>query len=112
MFCTNCGLELREGDAFCARCGKPTGAAASAGAPPPGRPPRRLARIMSEKKIAGVCAGVAHYFDVDVTMVRVLWLVVAICTVVPGFLAYVVAWIAMPKEYAPPPPSSQVAVVN
>ena len=110
MFCTNCGLNLEEGDAFCAKCGKPT--AASAGplmAPAPGRRQQRLARLMSEKKIAGVCAGVARYFDVDVTMVRVLWLVLAICTVIPGFVAYLVAWIAMPKEAGGPHPEAGMA---
>jgi phage shock protein C len=110
MYCTNCGRQLAEEDAFCSKCGKPTGAAAGPATAAPARPPRRFARILSQKKIAGVCAGVAYYFDVDVTMVRVLWLVLAICTVVPGFLAYLVAWIAMPKEYAPAPQaSSQVA---
>jgi len=101
MYCTNCGLTLEETDAFCSQCGKPTGAATTYGTAPPGRRRAPLARIISEKKIAGVCAGVARYFDVDVTMVRVIWLVVAVCTVIPGFLAYLVAWIAMPKELEP-----------
>lgn len=103
MYCTNCGLQLGESDVFCAKCGKPTGVQATAASPPAAytRPPRRLVRLMSEKKIAGVCAGVARYFDADVTLVRVLWLVLAIVTVIPGFVAYLVAWIAMPKEYGP-----------
>lgn len=67
---------------------------------------------MSEKKIAGVCAGVARYFDAEVTLVRVLWLVLAICTVIPGFVAYLVAWIAMPKEYGPEHPPAQVVVTH
>ena len=82
-----------EGDVFCSKCGKPAGAASG---PPPQRPERRLVRVIPEKKIAGVCAGVAHYFNVDVTMVRVLWLVVAIGTGGAGLLAYLVGWIAMP----------------
>jgi len=65
---------------------------------------------MSEKKVAGVCAGVARYFDADVTLVRVLWLVLAICTVIPGFVAYLVGWIAMPKDYAPGPATAPTAV--
>ncbi len=102
MFCTNCGQQLTESDVFCAKCGKPAGVQ-SATVPPPAahaHPPRRLARLMSEKKIAGVCAGVARYFDADVTLVRILWLVLAIATGLP-FIAYLVAWIAMPKEYGP-----------
>ncbi len=106
MYCTNCGVALGEGDAFCVKCGKPTGPAAALVVPQ-----RRLARLMSQKKVAGVCAGVAWYLDVDVTMVRVLWLVLAICTVIPGFLAYLVMWIAMPKEYGQRMPA-EVAVTH
>ena len=110
MYCTNCGAVLGEVDAFCAKCGKPTGVAGTAPAPPTS-PPRRLVRPMSEKKIAGVCAGVARYMDVDVTMVRVLWLVGAIFTVIPGFVAYLVMWIAMPKDYGQPG-QTEVAVIH
>lgn len=55
---------------------------------------------MHEKKIAGVCAGFARYFEVDVTLMRVLWLVVALFTGI-GFIAYIVAWIAMPRDESP-----------
>jgi phage shock protein C len=110
MYCTNCGLDLGEKAAFCSQCGKPASAAAGREAPRAARAP--LARIMSEKKIAGVCAGVARYFGVDVTMVRVVWLVLAICTIIPGFLAYLVAWIAMPKESGPPQSATEVAVTH
>jgi len=55
---------------------------------------------MYDKKIAGVCAGFARYLDMDVTLLRVLWLIVAFATGV-GFIAYIVAWICMPKEYTP-----------
>ena len=105
MYCTNCGEGLEPADKFCPKCGKPTGVA-----PEPTPYQRRLARIMSEKKVAGVCAGVASYFGIDVTLVRVVWLIVAICTVVPGFLAYLVAWIAMPKQAVPEQPSGEPLV--
>jgi phage shock protein PspC (stress-responsive transcriptional regulator) len=49
------------------------------------------------RKIAGVCLGFAEYFDLDVTLVRLVWLVVALMTGV-GLLAYPVAWIVMPEE--------------
>jgi phage shock protein PspC (stress-responsive transcriptional regulator) len=52
----------------------------------------------ANKKIAGVCAGFARYFEVDVTLVRALWLAVAITTGL-GFLAYLAAWIIMPSDY-------------
>jgi len=59
---------------------------------------RQLARSMYDKKIAGVCAGFAHYFDCDVTLMRVIWLILAFGTGL-GFIGYIVAWIVMPKDY-------------
>lgn len=58
---------------------------------------------MHEKKIAGVCAGFARYFEVDVTLMRVLWLVVALFTGIGfiAYIAYIVAWIAMPRDESP-----------
>jgi phage shock protein PspC (stress-responsive transcriptional regulator) len=47
--------------------------------------------------VAGVCLGFAEYFDLDVALVRVVWLVTAIMTCV-GFIPYVIAWIIMPEE--------------
>jgi phage shock protein PspC (stress-responsive transcriptional regulator) len=58
---------------------------------------KRLVRPRADRKIAGVCAGFAEYFDVDVTVVRLVWLIVALMTGV-GLLAYPIAWIVMPEE--------------
>jgi phage shock protein C len=63
---------------------------------------RRLRRVKRGKKIAGVCAGFAAYLDLDVTLVRIAWLVTALTAGV-GFIAYLVAWIAMPVEDEPAP---------
>lgn len=95
MFCTNCGAETREADRFCSQCGRSTITREVATSH---LPERMLSRPMNHKKIAGVCAGFARYFDCDVTLMRVLWLVVAFGTGI-GFIAYLVAWIAMPKDY-------------
>ena len=54
---------------------------------------------MYDKKIAGVCAGFARYFGVDVTLMRILWIIVALGTGI-GFVAYIVAWIVMPARVA------------
>ncbi len=91
MYCTKCGLELRQVDHFCSRCGHRTALEAPIGGPQP------LMLDKSNKKIAGVCAGFARYCEVDVTLVRVLWLALAFSTGV-GFIAYLVAWIAMPSD--------------
>ena len=55
---------------------------------------------MQGKKIAGVCTGFARYLNVDVVLVRIAWLVIALTAGV-GFIAYIVAWIAMPREEMP-----------
>ena len=48
-----------------------------------------------DKKIAGVCAGVAHYFDMDPTIVRVIWGVLAF-GYGAGVVAYIILWIIAP----------------
>ena len=48
-----------------------------------------------DKKIAGVCAGVANYFDIDPTIVRVIWGVLAFCYGA-GIVAYIILWIIAP----------------
>ena len=62
-------------------------------------PTRRLTRSRSNGKIAGVCAGIAEYFDVDVVLVRTAWVVFSIVpgAVIGGVLAYLAAWLLMPE---------------
>ena len=61
---------------------------------------------------AGVCAGFAEYFDVDVTVVRLVWLFVSLMTGV-GLLAYPIAWIVMPDEpLRLPAPAGAAQVTN
>ena len=67
---------------------------------------RRLRRSATNVRVAGVCAGIGEYFDVDPTIVRLVW---AVLTLVPGAIvlgvfAYVIAWLVMPQATAPPPP--------
>jgi len=59
--------------------------------------PRRLYQIREGAMLSGVCTGFARYMGVDVTLVRVVWLVIALTAGV-GFIAYIVAWIVMPKN--------------
>jgi phage shock protein PspC (stress-responsive transcriptional regulator) len=49
------------------------------------------------KKIAGVCAGIARHNEWDVTLVRVAFLAAFVLHGI-GLLAYIIAWIAMPRE--------------
>jgi phage shock protein PspC (stress-responsive transcriptional regulator) len=50
------------------------------------------------RKIAGVCQGFSEFFDIDVTLVRVIWLIAAFLTGGMVAVAYVIAWIVMPDE--------------
>jgi len=61
--------------------------------------PERLYRSVREKMIGGVCGGLADYFSVDVTLVRLIMVVAAFAWGV-GFLAYFAAWIIIPVNPA------------
>ena len=63
---------------------------------PPERPYRRLTLSVTDKKIAGVCGGLAQYFGVDSTLIRLIAVVLALLGG-SGLLIYLVAWIIMPK---------------
>jgi phage shock protein C len=62
---------------------------------------RRLTRASTDKKIAGVCGGIAAYFGVDSTPVRLLWVILSILcgAVIGGLIAYIVAWIIIPRKH-------------
>ena len=93
MYCTQCGMELRATDRYCSQCGARTAINL-----PPVTAPRPLMLDKANKKIAGVCSGFARYLEVDATLIRVIWLILAFGTGV-GFIAYIVAWIAMPSDH-------------
>ena len=57
-----------------------------------------LARSRKGRMVAGICAGIAEYFGVDVTLVRVIVAVIAVITGGAGVLAYLVAWAIIPEE--------------
>ena len=51
----------------------------------------------NDKKLFGVCAGIAEYFDIDPTIVRVVWILLVLCAGT-GVLAYIIAALVMPNE--------------
>lgn len=80
-------------------------------APPGGRPgPRRLRRRPDDGHIAGVCAGVAEYFNVDPVIVRIAAVVLAFSG--PGVGAYILAWIFVPKAKGPVPYGARQAPID
>lgn len=58
---------------------------------------KRLVKIRTNKMIGGVAAGLAEYFDIDVTLVRVAF-VVAFFAPIPAIIPYVVLWILLPAK--------------
>jgi len=89
MYCTACGKQSPDDAQLCAYCGKSLGPAPVAA--------RRLMRAREGRQIAGVCKGFAQYFDLDVTLVRIVW---AVCSVfgLLGLIAYFAACIIVPEE--------------
>ena len=58
---------------------------------------KRLVRSSSQKMIAGVCGGVAQYLGWDVTIVRLLWIVLTLAGG-SGILVYLILWLVMPRD--------------
>ena len=106
MFCTRCGVQLSERDFFCSQCGTATGR----GPCPVVR--KQLKRSVLNKRIAGVCGGLAEHLEADALVVRLLWVVLSLGLPPAGILGYIIAWIIIPKEqpmvfpYPSPPVAS------
>jgi phage shock protein PspC (stress-responsive transcriptional regulator) len=94
MTCVRCHREVPTDATYCPACG-----ASQLADTGPAWSSRKLTRIPTDGKIAGVCAGLADYLDVDVTLVRALWIAISIVpgAIVGGIVAYVLAWVVMPE---------------
>lgn len=56
-------------------------------------------RRSNDQMIAGVCAGIAEYFGLDATLVRVAYVILSFISVgFPGILLYIILWMIMPRE--------------
>jgi phage shock protein C len=88
MYCNYCGKAIQDDAAVCAYCGVRVGSSLAR---------TQLVRPRHGRKLAGVCLGFAEYFDIDVTLIRIVWLIVGIMTGI-GVIPYVIAWIVMPEE--------------
>jgi phage shock protein C len=60
---------------------------------------KALRRSRSNRRIAGVVAGLADYLGMDVSLARVLYVLISICSAAfPGILVYIIMWIVVPEE--------------
>jgi phage shock protein C len=60
---------------------------------------RKLYRSRSNRQVAGVCGGLAQYFNLDATLIRILFVVLAVLGG-SGVVLYLAMWIIVPKEPA------------
>jgi phage shock protein C len=90
MYCNACGKTIAEDGRFCSYCGNVVGVPA---------PPKKLMRSRADRKIGGVCAGLAQYLELDTSLVRILWFFITLaCGIFPGVVAYILGWIIIPQE--------------
>jgi phage shock protein C len=93
MYCNRCSAEIADTANFCPSCGARQH---------PRTSHKQLTLSIRDKKIAGVCGGIAEYLDVDPTIVRLIWVALSVVPggFVGGILAYVLAWAIIPKAPA------------
>ncbi|RYF29337.1 MAG: PspC domain-containing protein [Chloroflexi bacterium] len=61
---------------------------------------KRLYRSQTDKKIGGVCAGLAEYINIDPTIIRVIFVILLLPGGFPGLIPYVLLWIIVPLKPA------------
>ena len=105
MTCPNCQKDIASGSRFCYNCGAKQPEAAAPGIPQQPGVKKRLMRSSTDKIFAGVCAGLADYFDLDPTLVRIIWVLAFFCAGT-GLLAYIILWIVLPLAPSSVVPSS------
>ena len=99
MTCANCQKDIAVGSKFCYNCGAKQPETVPPGISPATGAPKKLMRSSTDKKIGGVCGGLADYFDLDPTVIRLVWLLLVFFAGT-GLLVYIVLWIVLPL--APP----------
>ncbi len=62
---------------------------------------KHLVRPKKGRVIAGVALGLAHYFNINVVIVRIIWALLLIPGGLPGFIPYALCWVLIPSEEEP-----------
>jgi phage shock protein C len=58
---------------------------------------KRLIKSLHNKIICGVCGGIGEYFNIDPTVIRLIWAILTVCGVGSGIVVYIIAAIVMPE---------------
>lgn len=96
MICIACQKEIVPDSRFCYLCGAKQPEVSPPAGPSTAR--KQLRRSVLDRKIGGVCAGLAEYLELDVSLVRILWILLAFTGT--GLLAYLISWIVIPEASA------------
>ncbi len=60
---------------------------------------KKLFRAQAKKMLGGVCGGLGEYFDIDVTLIRLIFVAITLVTaIIPMMIFYLIAWIIIPAE--------------
>lgn len=59
---------------------------------------KRLTRPRNGRMIAGVCSGIAEYFGLDISLVRIAYVLLTVFTAFAGSIVYIIMWIIVPEE--------------
>lgn len=69
---------------------------------------KKLYRSQTDKKIAGVCGGLAEYFNIDSTVIRIIFVLLLLPGGLPGIIPYVLLWVLVPVK----PTSTNIPVTD
>lgn len=97
-YCPSCGKALSDDARFCPSCGK---ALASSSPPAGGYPPAvipGLVRPRHGRVLAGVCRGIANRLGWNISMLRLIFVILGVLTVPFWIVVYLILWMIMPEE--------------
>ena len=60
--------------------------------------PKKLVRSRHNRMLAGVCGGLAEYFNIDPTMMRVITIILTVTPFVPAGIIYLLLWLLIPER--------------
>lgn len=59
---------------------------------------KRLAKSFNNRIICGVCGGIGEYFNIDPTVIRLIWVILSVCGIGSGIIVYIIAAVIMPES--------------